>query len=67
MAESKKVDWEEYYRFVRDYNEGLFPNLRMGQAFMNKFEILDDQKLFYSQERASILEQIREKYITEDE
>lgn len=58
-----KITWTLYRQFVKDYNNDLYPNERMGQAFMNKFKINDDQKLFYYQLKGAILKHIEDNYV----
>lgn len=59
----KKVTWAQYYQFLKDYDNNVYANQRMGQAFMNKFNINNDQKLFYYQMRKETTKRIVENYI----
>lgn len=61
-----KVTWKEYHQFVKDYDNGLYPQERIGQAFMNKFKINNDQKLFYGQRKGTCLKHIQENYVKAD-
>lgn len=59
----KKVTWEQYYKFIKDFDNGAYKYQRLGQAFMNEFKIVKDQKLFYQQQRGATLKLIEENYV----
>ncbi len=63
MSEPVKISWDQYHKFVKDFDNNLFPNQRMGQAFMNEFKIHPDQRLFYLQRRGTILVHIQNNYV----
>lgn len=46
MATKTQITLKQYFDFIRDFENGLFKHQRCGQAFMNKFDIKNDQKLF---------------------
>lgn len=58
-----KITWDKYYKFLKNYDNKLYPNQRFGQAFMNEFKISNDQKLFFCEkiELSKIL--IQQNYI----
>jgi hypothetical protein len=58
-----KITWEKYYKFLKDFDNDTYKHQRMGQAFMNEFKIVKDQKLFYQQQRGATLKHIQENYV----
>ena len=44
--------------FLTDYYNGEYPNLRLGQAFVNKFGYRDMPELFYQENEIIALEEI---------
>ena len=61
-----KVTLDEYLQFIKDFDNGVYPNQRMGQAFMNKFDVKLDTQLFYMQKRKETLILICDKYVKQD-
>lgn len=41
------VSQADYAQFLKDFFNDLYPSQRLGQAFMSKFNVHNDQHLFY--------------------
>ena len=53
------IDATRFYKFIKDFAGGKYPNWRIGQAFCNVFNITDD-RLFYAQTRKEAMPLIKE-------
>lgn len=63
MATKTQITLKQYFDFIRDFENGLFKHQRCGQAFMNKFDIKNDQKLFYAISKGGALKIIQKNYV----
>jgi hypothetical protein len=50
--------------FKRQYDRGLFPSQRFGQAFCNHFNVSSTPEVFYQENRGLAMNLIYEMYIT---
>jgi len=50
--------------FITDYYKNIFPNIRLGQAFVNKFNIEDKFNLFYLEDNNRAEDIIWNNYTT---
>lgn len=65
----EKITAERFGKFCQDYYIGLYPNLRLGQAFINEFfdSSLTDQELFYVENANEALNIIVSRYVINTE
>jgi hypothetical protein len=60
----RAVLWSDYRKFVEDFfRTEKHKNERFGQAFMNRFGIRPDKKLFYCEDLKTCINIIQVKYL----
>ena len=59
-----KISTEQMWLFTQDYAKGFWPNERLGQAFVNKFFVdQQDPDLFYEEDNYKAYAKISAKYV----
>ncbi|MNY20664.1 hypothetical protein D3C86_1541590 [compost metagenome] len=61
---SNKITLEEYSKFIKEYNDGIYPHSRLGQAFLNKyFKDVVDNEVFYEEDYWPCAGMIAARYV----
>lgn len=67
-----KVSIIEITKFLIEYGKGDYPNLRLGQAFYNKYAkpvdgvLLPEPDLFYEEDQSTVVDIIFDRHIETD-